>query len=262
MAGAKVVSADTRHDEVQPRNIGALLKGADPDVTIYRDIVRQLEDVALSGKVQSGVKLPSERELATILGVGRNAVREGIKVLQARGLPQVRPGKGIFLTMPSNEVLTGALSLRMKFHQGTIEHLLETREMLELTIARLAAQRADAAQLTRLKRHLDEMEETLDQPVAFIEADREFHAALAQSVQNPMLEMFSQSTISLMDETRRYMILAVANGTERAQSHHRLIYRAVAARDAAKAAKAMAAHFVQIREDVEQTRCHIELLPD
>jgi DNA-binding FadR family transcriptional regulator len=262
MTVTKEVAHGIGHDEVQPQNVGELLKGADPDVTIYRDIVRQLEDVALSGKVESGVKLPSERELAKILGVGRNAVREGIKVLQTRGLLQVRPGKGIFLTMPTNEVITGALSLRMKFQQGTIEHLLETREMLELTIARLAAQRADAAQLVQLKRHADEMEDTLDQPAAFIEADREFHIVLAQSVQNPMLETFSQSTISLMDETRRYMILVVANGTERAQSHHRKIYQAVAARDAESAAVAMAEHFVQIREDVEQTRRHIELLPD
>jgi GntR family transcriptional repressor for pyruvate dehydrogenase complex len=164
--------------------------------------------------------------------------------------------------MPTTEVITGALSLRMKFQQGTIEHLLETREMLELTIARLAAQRAEPVHLARLKQHLDEMEETLDQPEAFIQADREFHVVLAQSVQNPMMETFSQSTISLMDETRRYMILAVANGTQRAQSHHRKIYRAVTERNAEKAVQAMSNHFVQIRQDVEQTRRHIELLPD
>jgi DNA-binding FadR family transcriptional regulator len=254
--------AGTNHDASQPGDIAALLKSADPGVTIYRDIVRQLIDVALSGKVESGVKLPSERELAKILGVGRNAVREGIKVLEARGLLQVRPGKGIFLTKPTHEVITGALSLRMKFQQGTIEDLLETREMLELTIARLAAQRANAADLARLQEHVAAMEATLDQPVAFIEIDREFHAVLAQSVQNPMLETFFHSTISLMDETRRYMILAVTNGTQRAQSHHRQIFRAVAARNADRAVAAMADHFVQIREDVEQTRRHIELLPD
>ncbi|RIK34023.1 MAG: hypothetical protein DCC55_33845 [Chloroflexi bacterium] len=248
--------------EVQPQEIETLLRSADPGVTIYSDVVRQLEEVALSGKVQSGVKLPSERELARILGVSRNAVREGIKVLQTRGLLQVRPGKGIFLTSPANTVITGALRLRMGFQQGTIVHLLETREMLELTIARLAAQRAEAPHLARLKQYLDEMEETLDQPVAFIDADREFHAVLARSVQNPMLETFFESTISLMDETRRYMILAVANGTERAQNHHRKIYRAVAAGDAEQAVQAMADHFVQIREDVEQTRRHIERLPD
>jgi GntR family transcriptional repressor for pyruvate dehydrogenase complex len=237
-----------------------LLKSADPTVTIYRDVVQQIEELALSGKLQSGQKLPSERELARMLGVSRTAVREGIKVLETQGLLRVRPGKGSFLTTPSNDAVTGALGLLMKFQQGTIDHLLEARMMLELTIARLAAEQAKTEHLARLADHLKAMEDTLGKPLEFIEADREFHAVLAQAACNPMLEAFAASTISLMDETRRHMILAVSNGTERAQSHHRKIYKAVEDRDSEEAVLAMTAHFVQIREDVDKTRRHVELM--
>jgi GntR family transcriptional repressor for pyruvate dehydrogenase complex len=92
------------------------------------------------------------------------------------------------------------------------------------------------------------MEKSLNDPDAYIEADLDFHLALAEAAGNPLILSLIDSIVGLLRE-QRIKIFHVDGGPERGQSHHKRILEAVEARDAEKARATMRAHLKQVRED-------------
>jgi GntR family transcriptional repressor for pyruvate dehydrogenase complex len=81
---------------------------------LYEKIVEQIEDLILRGELKIGDKLPSERGLAEKLTVSRNAVREAMKTLTHKGLIEVFPGRGTFITDGTSQVARQSLNLLIK----------------------------------------------------------------------------------------------------------------------------------------------------
>src|SRR3954449_1658947 len=115
------------------------------DRRLYRQIADQLTGLITSGEFRRGERLPSERELATQLGVSRPSVREALIALEIQGLVEVRVGAGIFVTnsevrpvVPINE------------GQAPFE-LLRARWLIEGEIAALAAREATKSEIARVR---------------------------------------------------------------------------------------------------------------
>ena len=73
--------------------------------TLTMEVARRLLDYFLSGEVEPGMRIPSERRLAESLGVGRSLVREALKSLHVLGLLEVRQGDGTYLKRTDSELL-------------------------------------------------------------------------------------------------------------------------------------------------------------
>jgi len=86
---------------------------------------------------------------------------------------------------------------------------------------------------------------------AFIEADLDFHLALAEAAANPIVLSLIDSIVGLLRE-QRLRTYRVEGGPERGQHHHKRILEAIRRRDAAGARAAMQAHLTQVREDSRQ----------
>lgn len=216
---------------------------------LYEQIAQQIEDSILSGVLKAGDQLPAERELALQFGVSRTAVREAVKALREKGLVEAYSGRGTFITNGTSQVIRQSFDRMLKIGQpDSSAHLVEVREMLEPEIAALAALRAEQQHIVSMREAVAVMDEARSDADAFIEADLDFHLALAEGAANPLILSLIDSIVGVLRE-QRIRIFRMPGGAERGQLHHKRILQAIEEHDAEKARAAMRAHLEQVRED-------------
>ena len=216
---------------------------------LYEQIVQQIEESILQGALKPGDQLPAERELALRFGVSRTAVREAVKALREKGLVEAYSGRGTFITDGTSQAVRQSFDLMVKIGQpeGSTD-LAEVRSILEPGIAALAAERAQESDRATLREAVAVMDRALKDADAYIEADLDFHLALAEAAANPLILSLIDSIVGLL-RAQRLRIFKVEGGPERGQFHHKRILEAVERRDSKKAWEAMKAHLEQVRED-------------
>ena len=218
---------------------------------LYEGIVEQIESRIVAGDLNVGDQLPSERELSEQFGVSRTAVREAVKILGEKGLIEIRPGRGTFVINETPLAVRQSLDLLMKFSPADgAANLMEVREILEPEIAARAAKRITEEYIAAMQEAVKTMDAAtaLDNAEAFVEADLDFHLALAEATENPIIPVLMDSIIDLLREQRKRTGLA-KGGLNRGQYHHKQILEAVRRRDPETARHAMERHLQQVRDD-------------
>ena len=216
---------------------------------LYEQIVQQIEASIVKGTLKPGDQLPAERELAVQFAVSRTAVREAVKALREKGLVEAYSGRGTFITNGTSQAIRQSLDRMIKIGQsdGSVP-LAEVRAILEPEIAALAARRADEQHLTAMRDAFAVMDRSRNDAEAYIEADLDFHLALAEAAANSVILTLIDSIVGLLRE-QRMRIFHVDGGPERGQFHHKRILEAIEQRDPGRARSAMQAHLQQVRED-------------
>jgi GntR family transcriptional regulator, transcriptional repressor for pyruvate dehydrogenase complex len=216
---------------------------------LYMKIVEQIQRRILAGELKVGDHLPPERDLAEQFQVSRTAVREAVKTLSEKGLVAVRPGRGTFVTNGTSQAVRSSLGMMMKIGQpdGT-QDVVEVREIFEPEIAALAAQRASAENIAAMLRAVETMDQALNDAETFIEADLDFHLALAEASNNVIILALLDSFVDLLRE-QRMRIFFVDGGPQRGQMHHKRILDAVVHHNPEAAREEMRKHLLQVRED-------------
>jgi GntR family transcriptional regulator, transcriptional repressor for pyruvate dehydrogenase complex len=219
---------------------------------LYEQIVEQIEASIVKAALKPGDKLPAERELAQQFGVSRTAVREAVKALREKGLVEAYPGRGTFVTSGTPPSIRQTLDRMMRADQqdGTA-HLVEVREILEPEICALAAARVDQEAIATMREAIAVMDSARRDPDAYIEADLDFHLALAEAAANPLILSLIDSIVGVLRD-QRLLIFKVDGGPERGQYHHKRILEAVEHQDPQGARDAMRAHLRQVRQDSKQ----------
>jgi DNA-binding FadR family transcriptional regulator len=211
----------------------------------YERIAERLADEIRAGALAPGARLPSERDLARRLGVGRSSVREAIAALQLRGIVATRPGAGSFVVEDALEVLRAD---NPPASDASPSAVLEARAAIEPSVARLAAHRARRDPLA--EELLSAMESGPDR-AAWSRADRLFHRQLAAMTENPVLLAIADDIAALMDEPlwQRLRDDSVAEPGRMAlhAAEHRMIYEAVVAGDPDAAAFYATQHIDRVR---------------
>lgn len=216
---------------------------------LYEQIVQQIEESIVKGDLKAGDQLPAERELAQRFGVSRTAVREAVKALREKGLVEAYSGRGTFITDGTTQAVRQSLDLMVKIGQPEgSTHLAEVRAILEPEIAALAAVRIQEPEVATMREAVAIMDRAGQDPEAYIEADLDFHLALAEGAANPLILSLLDSIVGLLRE-QRLRIFRVPGGPERGQVHHKRILEAIERHDAEKARGAMRAHLLQVRDD-------------
>ena len=146
-------------------------------------IQKELEELITSG-FKPGDKIPTEKELAERFSVGRSTIRESMKGLVARTT------EGTFVSDKVNQCLIDPLSLMVNMEIGDIYDLLELREIIELGMIRIAAQKIDDSSLSMLKRINWQIQEPDADPAVLQERDIAFHSKIAESTGNQVLTEF------------------------------------------------------------------------
>lgn len=214
----------------------------------YERVVQQIEQWILDGSMKPGDQLPGEHDLALQFGVSRTAVREAAKTLREKGLIEPCSGRGTFVTHGMSQVMRQSLDLMAKMVQlDGSAHLGEVRNILEPHIAALAATRAEPQHLRSMREAFQIMDQNLENPDGYIEADLEFHLALAEAAGNPLILSLLHSIVGLLRE-ERIRLFQVKGAPERSQRHHKRILESVEQHEAKAACEAMRAHLQDVRK--------------
>ncbi|MDR1768389.1 MAG: FCD domain-containing protein [Propionibacteriaceae bacterium] len=212
----------------------------------YQVVLRHIETGILEGQYAPGRQLPSERDLAEQLGVGRPAVREALRVLDAQGVTQSTPGRwgGTRLAPAQGDALARIFSLHLAMSGHGIAELTEPRVALERASASMAATLCEDRTTAELDRILHLMGQTPD-PDQFNNLDTDFHVAIARAGDNSLV---ADLTVAIRQTLRR-QILDLERRMEswpafRATliEEHRAIRDAIRAGDPAEAATLIEAH--------------------
>jgi len=211
-----------------------------PRESTVAEIARQLLSQLVSGQVAPGSRLPSERALAEALDVGRSTIREALKALDVLGIIEVRTGDGTYLRQGTSDLLPQAIEWGLMLGQPRTMELVEARRHIEVVMARLAAERADEDDVTRLRGHLEAMRAAPD-AATLVEADIAFHMELATIARNSVL---SDVLVSIRALLRVWIGRAVQqwHGVEDTVAEHEAVLDAVRRHAPAAAAKAMEQH--------------------
>ena len=216
---------------------------------LFEQIVQQVEDSILKGQLKPGDQLPAERDLAQRFGVSRTAVREAVKTLREKGLVEAYSGRGTFVTNGTSHSIRQSLDLMIRINQQEgLANLAELRLILEPEIAGMAASRIEEQLLSTMREAVAVMDRNLHDPDAYVEADLDFHLALAEAAANPLILSLLDSIVGLLRE-QRSRIFNVDGGPERGQFHHKRILAAIEEHDPKAARKAMRTHLKQVLED-------------
>jgi DNA-binding FadR family transcriptional regulator len=154
--------------------------------------VDQIQEAIVEGKLKAGDQLPAERELKEQLNVSRGTLREALRVLEQKGLIEIKTGVsgGSIVKGVTTEQISENLGLLIRYKKVSLKDLAEFREELEGIAACLAAERSTPNDIQRLRALLKEARDYLEKGEShwddFIRVDEELHLALARITANPL----------------------------------------------------------------------------
>ena len=221
----------------------------DPD-TVGRDderagLIGRLLAFVAHRRFEPGDRLPSERELAERFGVGRNAVREAVAVLETLRMVERRPNSGIYLREVGRQGSLDALVLQadlgVPLTEAEVTEVVELRRILELQAVRLACERRRDTDIDRLDAVLAAGESTIAAGGNLAGRDAEFHLAVAEATGNHVLLRVVNS-FYLLSRARRRHYFADGTRAPTSQAQHAAMRDAIAARDAQRAGALMGQH--------------------
>jgi GntR family transcriptional regulator, transcriptional repressor for pyruvate dehydrogenase complex len=225
-----------------------------PRVRTYELVLDSIETQIVSGALRAGERLPPERELATMLGVSRPAVREALRILEAQGVVRSQAGQGPDSGTTIDRVPRDALARLLRLHVALgsfeLEDVVDTRVALERSSVALACRNARPEDLERMRENLLAMNEPDVDRETFDQFDTDFHVALADAGGNRLM---SDVTRAIRESVRMPILAAMTAMAETGKdgwpgvrdglrADHRAIFAAVEAGQAEQAADRMEAH--------------------
>lgn len=169
---------------------------------LYEQIIHEIETQFIQGKINVGDKLPAERELAEDFGVSRGSLRDAFRILESQGIIETRHGGGrTLIKEPSANTLKNQAFLNMIRHSKVID-LLEAREIMELGMLDLVANRASPIELEALETQLI-TEQKMVQTNTYQQSDFNFHYALADLSNNEVMIHFIKLNLDVIEQIRK-----------------------------------------------------------
>ncbi len=198
-------------------------------------VIEAIINLLRSGRFRPGDRLPSEWELVERLGVGRSAVREGLRELAALHVLQARQGRGTFVRSLRPDLLP-SVALGTRAHRTLVRELLEIRLMIEPEAAAIAAMRATPQDMRRLSHDVAELRARLDAGYRPPE-DLGFHIDIIRATKNAALSRVVGPIVAYYEHDDSV-------STERDVREHATVLDAIRARNAEAARACMRAHLI------------------
>ncbi len=211
--------------------------------SIHKAIISKIRDLINYKNLEPGDKLPSERMLSKKFEVSRGVVREAIQKLEFYGLLKSRPQSGTFVANIGVIAMNGMIEDILRLEDQDFKSLVETRILLELKTAKLAATRRTDEDLIHMKSVLSAYSEKVINNEDAVQEDLLFHLAIAKASGNSTINNFMlliTPEIIINFETYHVCYKGIA---EQGISEHQAIYDAIEQQNSQLAKQKMKEHF-------------------
>lgn len=214
---------------------------------VYEQVIKQIQQMIISGELKKGQKLPSERDLSEQLEVSRASVREAFRALQIIGLIEVKQGEGSYIKESFDEFLFQPLLLLFILQQSNPQEIIELRRIIEVEAAYLAAERATDDEIREMELVVNELvdADNLNDERRSEAADQRFHGLIARASKNLLLLNSLHLSTGLIDisvQEIRGKIITKEKNKDIVSSHHIRIFGAIKNRDPELAKSLMREH--------------------
>jgi DNA-binding FadR family transcriptional regulator len=220
-------------------------------------VAQRLLDRIITANLAPGSSFGTEADLLQQFDVSRPTLRESLRILEAQGVLELRPGPrgGIIVTKPGTDILAHGLSVYLRLHDVPFIAVLKAREVIEPALAAAAAENATEAELEALQASVDRMRGTKDQAV-FVEENRRFHSIIAEASRNQVMGIF-WSTISILATGEHHGISYTAANQQHVIAAHQAIVDALRNRDGKAASVLMDEHVRELETLVRKRYQHL-----
>ncbi|WP_298778492.1 FadR/GntR family transcriptional regulator [uncultured Polaribacter sp.] len=213
---------------------------------IQKDILSKIKDLINFKNLEPGDKLPSERMLSEKFGVSRSNVREAIQKLEFYGILKSIPQSGTFVANIGVIAMNGMIDDILRLDEPDFKSLVETRILLELKTARLAALRRTEEDLIKLKAALDAYKEKVLNGEDAVQEDLLFHLAIAKASGNSSMNTFMLIiTPEIITNFKEYHVCD-AGLAQRGIADHQAIFDAIKEQNPKLAKQKMKEHFKEL----------------
>lgn len=198
--------------------------------SVVQQVINCLTEAMIHKELKPGDKIPTELELSETLGVGRNSIREAIKILVYLGVLEIRRAEGTFVCEGFSESMIDPMVYGIILDKSeSYDNLMELREMMEVGVVQLAMTKYNEQDMENLEDKLRAMKDAIEQGAqntqeAF-QADNAFHDAVSQMGHNPLVDKINRVvqmlTYSVRLETVTHMIQS-GRGMELYEAHENI----------------------------------------
>jgi DNA-binding FadR family transcriptional regulator len=164
---------------------------------VFQDVVEQIQDAILNGKLAPGTKLPPERELKDMFNTSRGTLREALRVLEQKGLIEIKLGVsgGAIVKRIDAEPIVESLALLIRSGEVSLEHLAEFRIKIEGSLVELAATRATKKDIKELEALFGKAKTYYEKNDRenFLKIDEKMHTYIGTMTRNPVFQFVQKS---------------------------------------------------------------------
>ena len=202
--------------------------------SVVQQVINALTDAMINRELRPGDKIPTEAEMAENMGVGRNSIREAIKILVYLGVLEIRRAEGTFVCEGFSESMIDPMIYGIILDkEDSYENLMELREMIEVGVLQLAMAKVQEEELKSLKEKLGHIKTAIEAGSENVEnafwADNEFHDAICNIGKNPLVNKINQ-VVRVLTYSMRFTTVETMIKTGRGQElyeAHQKIYEMI-----------------------------------
>jgi DNA-binding FadR family transcriptional regulator len=226
-----------------------------PKGSVVEMIIRRLTEALSNRELQPCQKIPTEMELCESLQVGRNSVREAIKILVAMGVLEIRRSEGTFVCKGFSSRMLDPLVYGLILEGGGSGKLIELRSIFDKGILQTAVEKASEENIAAIYRQMECFRTVVESTVdgnAILEADIAFHAVLENVLDNPLVNKISMVINRLTYPTRILAVNEFIQKGEKARliALHQNLVHIITERDSSRISQVMEEHYQYWRHAV------------
>lgn len=232
--------------------------------SVVDTIIETFKQALINGDLKPGQKLPSEAELGQQFEVGRSAIREAMKILQALGVVRIQQGNGTYIMDKPSPMMLSPLVFAVMLESGMSHELVDLRRIIEVGYCELAAQNATAADWETIEAAAQAHAAYANQPSPDVEKlvllDMEFHQSILEASHNVLVIRLGLAIEELFFASMKNTYITVADNLEKSVRFHRKIIDAIRANDSALIHQAIENSLIHWREEVKKLGTHPETI--
>ncbi len=223
---------------------------------VFQDIVEQIQEAVLSGKLKPGERLPAERELKDMFNTSRGTLREALRVLEQKGIIEIKLGVagGAIVKRINSEPMAESLALLIRSGKISLEHISEFRIKMEGSLTELATMRATKADIQQMEQLLATARTCFEKQDwdQFLKTDMAMHTYLGIMSRNPVFQFIQKSIHDNIHPYYRDFLPMNHERTLENLTDFEKIIDAIKAKDCAKASHIIMDHVSRFNEKMKK----------